>query len=293
MAVTKQKKTVAWDGRITNIQANVLVALARYQYLSFSMMLEIGVGTSVYQYLWKQVSSLRDRRKALVACHNYSTPQPKRGKVESLYYLTMSGKKALMEELHLYEYEIKKPSNKAVAYKDYHHRKDTIRFHIHMDKWAKANGFDIPFFDTYFEKSAAAHGALMAKTRIDLKSGNYLIPDAAFKIIAETSDKFYLFELHRGNNTGRLIEQLHHHAQAMTTRATHGKYGLPINKGYYIILLFEFEVTKEAFLNRMKREGEAFQEVGRYFLVNDVGEIQKGDFGDGWRTVLGEDAVFF
>ncbi len=293
METVKSNKKVMWHNTITNIQARVLEGLARYQYLTFSQMSALGVGASHYQYLWKQVASIRDRKRPLVKCHNFSTPQPKRGRVESLYFLTQHGKNALINELHLHEEEIKKPTSRTVAYKDYHHRKQTIDFRIQLDKWAKNQDLTVPFFDTYFEKSSNSNGELRAKTRIDIKGGDYIIPDGAFEIIGDQKKEFFLFELHRGADNARLIRQLDKHARCLTYRSTHGKYGLPVKKGYKIILLFELDSIKDAFVKRMGKDGFAFKKVQQYFLSKSISDLGQGDFNGGWTTLFGDRVVFF
>ncbi|MEO1263850.1 MAG: hypothetical protein AAFZ15_33905 [Bacteroidota bacterium] len=288
MKAKPPSKKVMWGNTITNIHANVLLGLARYQYLTFSQMLQLGVGTKHYQYLWKQVVSLRDRRRPLVKCHNFSTPQPKRGRVESLYFLTAQGKNALINELNIHEEFIKKPTSKTVAYKDYHHRKQTIDFRIHLDKWAKEYGYEVPFFDTYFEKSKHPNGLFYAKTRIDLNNG-YIIPDGAFKVANFEIERFYLFELHRGEDSSRIIQQIHRHAQCLTSRATHGKYNLPLNKAYRVLLLFENEGVKESVLKRIKKEQAAFKNIQQYFLLKGINNSSKGEFDKNWITLYSKD----
>ena len=93
------KKTVPWEGKITNIQANILESLAKYKYLTIPHLLALEIGTNQYKYMWKQISSLRDRRKPLVICNNYDVPEPRKGRVFSMYHLSKEGKKALVQEL--------------------------------------------------------------------------------------------------------------------------------------------------------------------------------------------------
>ena len=124
------KNKVKWDGRITMIQGNVLEALARYKFLTMSQMLKLDIGTTQYQYLAMQTKSLRDRGRPLIGCHNFHIPQPRKGRVESMYYLRPKGREALVFELDIPEEKIKMPIGKSVAYKDYLHRKYTIDYQI-------------------------------------------------------------------------------------------------------------------------------------------------------------------
>jgi len=100
-------------------------------------MLKMDIGTTQYQYLWKQTASLRDRIKPLVACNSFPNPNPRKGKVESIYYLTKDGRDALIEDLFYHEDEIKFQVGNSIAYRDYDHRKKQIDFQIALDRWLK------------------------------------------------------------------------------------------------------------------------------------------------------------
>ncbi len=126
-------KDVKWSNVITNIQSVILEGLARHKYLTLRQMLELeGIGTKEKTYLWKQADSLKKRGRPLINSHSFGSPQPKKGKVENMYYLLPQGKKMLIEQLQHEEEDIKLPigRNPTMAYKDYHHRKRQIDFWI-------------------------------------------------------------------------------------------------------------------------------------------------------------------
>ena len=253
MGKSKIKRQVKWEQVITNIQGNVLEALAKYKFLTLTQMLLLDVGTIQYKYLWEQVKSLRDRKRALVGAHRFDSPYPRKGRVEDLYYLTNQGRHALKEEL-FFKGSIKIPTNKTPAYKDYTHRKYTIDFQIALHKWAKKAGFNVPFFHTYFDMiGSKKEKNLRAKTRIALDT-DFFIPDAMFQLESEHKERFYLFEMYNGKDSKRVIKQLHKHARAMTQRYTHQQFGLDHSRSYSIILVFEFESTKKAVIEKARRE---------------------------------------
>jgi hypothetical protein len=279
-------KQILWANAITNIQQNILVSLARYKFLTSSQMLALEVGTKHYPYLWKQLVSLRDRKKPLVICNSFPNPNPKKGRVESMYFLSKEGKKQILENEFLSESEIiKMPRSKTMAYKDYFHRKFTIDFQIKLDHWANKNGKTVPFFDTYFDKTGnnRTNKNLRAKTRIDFNDEMFFIPDGAFKI----DNQFYLFEMYNGKDTKRVLEQLDKHAQALTYRHTHKTYNLDPNKSYKTILLFEFLSAKNALLKRIQDE-KSFDFIRPYFLVKANEELHQGEFST-WRNLNDEE----
>jgi len=293
MNTRQQKTTVKWEGVITNIQGNVLTKLAHHKFLTLSQLLRLNVGTTQYKYLWKQVASLRDRRKPLVKSQRFSSVAPHiNGKpperVEDLYYLSKEGERALREEL-AFEGLVKIPIGRRLAYKDYRHRKSVIDFQISLDTWASSNEVAIPFFDTYFEKTGdnRKNKNLRAKTRIDFGNNSFFIPDAVFQVIGQEKRRLFLFEMYRGSDPIRTISQLNQHGVAMVNRHTHAAYNIPTNKAYYIVLLFEKESLKKSVIERIKKNEPAFNKIEKYFRLKCITDIKEGDFYDNWLTLHG------
>ena len=291
---------IKWEGVITNIQGKVLEGLARYKYLTLSQMLDLKVGTTRYKYLWEQVKSLRDRKRPLVECHKFESPNPRKGRVEAMYYLSKKGKDMLINEFQHPEEQIKIPLSKTPAYKDYFHRKHTISFQIALDTWANVNGFTVPFFDTYFDMVGdnRVNKNLRAKTRIEFGEKDYFIPDGAFWLEGQYKQRLFLFEMYNGKDSRRVVQQLHKHAKALTERFTHQKYELSLKKSYTIILLFELESIKQAVIEKAKREftldgGQTFVNVQKYFLCKSLSELQEGNFYRNWTTLFGAKVEVF
>lgn len=296
----KQAKPVQWEGVITNIQERALVALAQHKFMTLSQLLLLdGIGTTQYKYLWKQVSSLRDRQRPLVKCQRFNAITPAKSglppeRVEDLYYLSKEGEKALRNDLQ-YEGIIKRPIGRRLAYKDYRHRKDVISFQVHLGNWIRQNELKLSFFHTYFDKEGnnRKDANLRAKTRVDFEDGNFFIPDAAFKIVSPQKQKWYLFEMYRGHDPKRTINQLHQHGLAMAKRYTHASYDIPSNKAYYIVLLFERESLKQSVLERIQQHEPAFELIEKYFRVKSWEDIAKGNFEDGWLTLYDSSVALF
>lgn len=289
MADTKKKKPVPWANRITNIQGKVLENLGKYKFLTLSQLLELNVGTTQYRYLWKQVASLRDRNKPLVACKSFNT-EDRLGRVEDMYYLTKEGKESLILDLHVPAEEIRMPLGRTIAYKDYYHRKYTIDFQILLSKWVMENGFTVPFFHTYFDKSGNNRTAkdLRAKTKVEFGDGGYIIPDAAFQVDAPDKERFFFFEMHNGRDTKRLLAQLHNHARGLVEMHTHKTYDLNPEKAYHTLFVFEHESIKNAFIHRLLKEGHAFQQIQQFFLCKSLEDLKEASFESGWVTIYGE-----
>lgn len=283
-------KTIPWSNKITSIQCNVLEALAKVKFMTLSQMLDFGVGTTQYKYLWKQVASLRDRKRSLIDRRSFNTAE-RLGRVEDLYFLTKRGRQVLIYDLQVPEEEIRMPIGKIIAYKDYHHRKSTIDFQIKLLQWAKANTFQIPLFSAYYDKIGDNRSGknLTTLTKIEFEGDQFFIPDALFLLQSTERERLFLFEMHNGHDTLRLLKQLHKHAHALVGRYTHRKLNYDSQKSYSIILLFEHTSTKQAFIKRLIKKGAAFRDIQQFFLCKSMEEMNQGDFDLGWQTIFGEE----
>jgi hypothetical protein len=287
-----QKKQVQWAGRITNIQGNILKALARYKFLTNRQLLKLQVGTTQYQYLTKQVASLRERGRPLIGTHDFAVPQPRKGRVESMHYLTPKGREALVFELEIEQETVKMPIGTSAAYQGYQHRKHTIDYQIALDQWAEANEAVVPTFDTYFDKVGNNRVAknLRSKTRILLSQDKYFIPDGVYFLKKENSRRLHLVEVHNGKNTKKLVGQLHNHAQALTFRCTHKQFNLDPDFSYTIDLIFEHESIMKATIERVQGDG-AFANISQYFLCKTIDDVRAGQL-DEWVDLNGQVVPF-
>ena len=282
-------KVIPWSGKITNIQGKVLEALAKYKFLTISQMLTIGVGTSQYKYLWKQVASIRDRKKGLINRRSFNL-ETRLGRVEDLYFLSKHGKSELIHAFHVPEEDIKMPIGKTIAYKDYHHRKATIDFQIKLYQWVDKRKHQILFFNAYYDKKGNNRSGknLTTLTRVDFDGTDYFIPDAVFQLESEAKNRLFLFELHRGYDTNRLIKQIHKHAFALVKKFTHQQFSYDPQKSYSILLLFEYQNTKNAFIKRISKEGAAFSQIEQFFLCKSLEDLVESEFEHGWLTLFGK-----
>lgn len=292
-----KKKIDPWAKVITNIQGRILEGLARYRFLSLTQMLELDdIGTTQYAYIWKQAKSLATRGRPLIFSHSYGSPEPKRGKVENIYYLLPNGKKALIDHFSYTDDQIKMPKGETMAYKDYHHRKRQIDFQIWLDKWADINDLDIPYFDCYFDKvgNNRVTKNLKSVTSIQISEISSLIADGAFEIVTYNGNrKLYLFEFANSKNTKDIINAIHQHANAMMNRATHRKYNLEESKSYKVVFLFNYPSIKEAVIRRIKEERETFEFIHQYFICNTIDKLREPNFFNEWETIIGENVDFY
>lgn len=293
--MTDKERKKRWEGVITNIQSNVMIQLATYRFLTLSQMLQLDVGTTSKSYLRKQLAVLMERKKPLLNRHRFATPELKKGRVESMYFLTKHGVKELVDGLGMSEDAIKRPKKKNMFYKDYWHRRFTIDFEIAVNLWAEKNGVEIEFFDTYFDMTGNNRTGknLRAKTRIPIGKDEYIIPDASFMLIFPDGNKeLFLFEMYNGKDTARVMRQLKKHAQIQFMGSPQAVY--KINKSYNTILLFEHESIKDAVIKRLSDpKHEELRGFADYFLLKSLDSISSETLFGAWQSLDGKPMELF
>lgn len=281
---------------INRLRGNLLESIATFKYLVPSQMMKLNVGTTQVDYLRKNLRWLRERNKPYADCLVYGSPDPRKGSVENLWYLTEEGRKVCVESLYMNESLIKMPIGKPPAFMDYFHRRNTVDFHIQLHLWAKKSGWDITLFDTYFDKvgsnrNSSKNGSLRAKNRIALSDGDYLIPDANTIIQNEKGRReLFLLEIHRTDkHTKKLIGQIVQHCQAQYLGSPQIMYKL--EQPYYVVIIFEFESVKQATIRRIANHPNLVT-MRDYFLCKSLDELENKPFFEGWQTLSGKTVDF-
>jgi hypothetical protein len=276
--------------RLTSVQSNILIELARYKFLTASQLHKLNVGKDI-GWIRTQAKELEHRSKPFIERITFGIV-PREGKLEHVFFLTKQGKDILIEGMNMHPEEIKLPiGNASLFYKDYKHRRNTIDFQIALYKHIEEKeDFRVDFFDCYFDKvgNNRTSGNLEAKNKILIGEDDYIIPDAIF-MLSNTERKFlFLFEMYDGKDTKRVFEQVRKHARATALGSPSEKYNH--QNAHRIILLFEFERMKNAFLERTKNS-KYFNDVAALFRCKSI-EGMNEDFYRGWQTLKGESVGF-
>lgn len=278
--------------KITDKQGKILLALSKYKYLTPSQFVELGI--SDITYTRKVLSQLEKRHKPYIHRLRFGI-DPRKGQLESLFYLTKFGKRQLMDGLNVLEEDILMPKGKVtVGFSDYYHRKNTISFHIHLRRWVEAHpSLELEFFDSYFDKigNARKDKNLRAKNKIIIDSNNYLIPDGIFILNNNGERYLYLFEMYNGKDTKRVIQQLGKHALIITNGSASKKYQVKkvhqeketfrINR---VICVFEHNSIKEATIKRLS-EDQKYKHLTNLFLFSDLDGLNKDNVGSRWVNI--------
>lgn len=247
---------------LTPTKTNILLALARYKFLTISQMVELEVATQ-RSNINTNLTKLKNGKNALVGEIPFPFV-PNHGRAETLYFLKSKAKEILIEELFMDETIIKVPKGSTTVFtRDYFHRKYTIGSMIEQDLLAKKESGSILWFDYYFDKLDKSENGTRAKNKIDLKDGKYMIPDAIF--MKENSDgkkELWLFEMFCDTGVKRPYETLLKHREALILGSPTTKYNF--DKANRVLCVFENKSVLDNVRNKFLNE-PIFKDFTNFF----------------------------
>lgn len=261
---------------ITPTQTKILTQLAHYKFLTISQMVGLGVA-SQRSNLYTAISSIRDTRRALVKEIKFGT-DPQKGRLESFYHLTRTGKASLIESGILEEEQILLPKGTSTLFSnDYEHRKITIDCHIACAQACEQEGIEVIQFDRYFDKTGNNRSGknLKAKTSITYPGG-YIIADGSFLIAKNGVSRLYALEVYNDRNTKRIIGQLRKHIKGIQESSLCGHFG--IEKGHRVCCVFSYDGIMRQVMERFEPG-----EFENFFLFKQH-ESGFDYFLGGWRN---------
>lgn len=271
--------------KVTGIQAKILLALARYKFLTVSQIQMLGISDATYSR--KLLKNMVDRGKPFVKYVAFGV-HPKIGKLENVYFLTAFGKDELVKGMAMGESEIRFPKGTSTMFfQDYGHRRNFIFSQIVFYEWATKEGFTIERFETYFDQSGSNRkgGNAEALTKIQLGEFGFFMPDGVM-VLRRGADRFlYLFEMYNGKDTKRVLEQLEKHALCLALGTANEKY--QVKRGCRVVAIFEFERSQQAVLDRIAKD-ERFTKIADFFFFKPLDSLLTGDLREGWKNLRGE-----
>ena len=234
---------------------------------------------------------MKSLKKPLVETATFGV-HPKLGKLESIHFLTQTGKELLMRDLDIPETEIRHPIGRVSFAHDYFHRKATIDIHIQLVRFVVENDLRLVCFDTYFDFTGNRRVGkdLVAKTAFPLENKELLVPDGVFMLENAWGLELYALEVYLGNDSGRVLRQLFKHATGLKDC----KLSIQHNhsKAYRIVSIFEKESCLESVL-RQAREEPIFDRTRANFLFKPLSEVLNNEVFTGWKNGAGNRAELF
>ncbi|MEM6820329.1 MAG: hypothetical protein AAF558_00110 [Verrucomicrobiota bacterium] len=269
---------------LTRHRLSAIKGLARYQYLTLEQFLRLNVSTSKSNLSNRVLIPLRNNRPALVQCN-------KRGAMkEDVYCLTKRG--ATEAELQMGISPVYYPKDGIQYERDFEHRTGTIDFMIALDQWAASHDSTVEFIHTYFQGTGSQQGAckFQRATEFTLRNRRKFVPDATFRLhMSDHEKRLFVFEYHRGNDSGRIEAQLLQHTQALAEGLVSDHYEHPF--AHFVLSIYEQESTKAAVMSRLRKLA-AFQPFSDCFLFQTLPSLAHS-FSKGWKTLEDKGADHF
>ena len=268
-------------------ETSILEALGKFKYLCTSQMIELNIQKD-RRYLVTPLKNLREGKRPLINRTDLGT-LPGIGRLEQVWYLTKWGGRYLNEELGIDESRIKLPLGETLFIRDYNHRRNTIDMEIAFRNWLDVEGYELIFFNRYFDcvgsnRSAKASARLEALTKIPVND-NFIIADSIG--FFETSDSRHLFvlEVHNGNDSGRLTKQLRDKYLKILANGVLSEHHNH-SKNCKIACVFEKESCLSAVITRLQADKD-FSSFNKLFLFKTIEDAKQG-FQKSWKLISGE-----
>lgn len=278
--------------QLNNTQAAILQSLARYRFLTIDQMRALGINTGKSKtHIYAVVAELCEA-PALVGRY---APKPIHGKgsFPSLHYLTKRGADTLAELTQGNVDGFKFPKGKVTLSRMLVHLTRCVWCEIHARQWADTNGHTTDFyfndFDTEGSNRTGKGGKLRKLTRVDLNSGERLIPDAVFQLTdPKGTPRLFLLEVHNEMRSKRIHDKLAEYREGIAEGAIqrHFKYDYSPR----ILTIFEEQRHIEHALLGMQKSGK-FRGWEPYFYLKTMEELQT-DFCHEWKTLGGVRPLF-
>lgn len=273
---------------LTPQQANILIALSKFKYMTKSHFVSYQVGKDKNPSLYNNLALLRDKK--LVNRYSFGTI-PSKGRLEDIYFLTEKGAKIVAENLGILLDSVKYPNRSTTEFKnDYYHRIATVSVMISFVMWCESKGYEIDFFDTYYDKVGSqrkAETGVQSKTRLDLPNDTSISPDACIRYTANGQRFLFCIEVYNGKDTKRINEQLRKLTYATFEGIPSKKYDH--EKANRNLIIMEHESYIKPTIERIKNDPylNQFEGVERFFYFKSI-EATKNDFGALWNDLEGK-----
>jgi len=243
----------------------ILEVLAIFKFLSTSQFITLKIA----KYKSNIVSPLKELMFYNLIWKITFGVDPKKWKLENIYFLKAQGVKFLKEELFYKENKnIKYPIwTYKMFYRDYFHRLFTIEFHIQLFIYLVQNNWTIEVFDTYFDKvgSNRIDANLKAKTKLIFNDGTYFIPDAICLYKKNNKEHIFVFEFYRWMDTKRVINQLYKHLNSLSQWLPSKAFNKKI--GSKVLVLFETKIAMQCLIKRFQIDAK-FRNFDNLFIFN-------------------------
>lgn len=271
---------------INESQSKVLEALKTFRYLTVKQFVKLGIYKSEKGLRDKVLARLRLEPYPLISSTDFGFVAGK-GRLESVHCLTKRGALALADLDGVGLETIPYPTGAIQFSRDYEHRLEFISLHIALRQYAERTGQTVDFFHSYFDSvgnQRQKNSQLIRSTQVFLGS-KAIIPDGNFRLaMLDRQTRLFSLELHKGNNTAKILEQLENHAFLIEKELLPNKYNHPFDN--YVLSVYDHQGTLEAVKKRFQ-DSPRLKQYQTHYAFN-LWEVAQADFSQGWHYCDGQ-----
>lgn len=271
---------------INDSQLKALEALKTFRYLTVKQFVKLGIYKSEKGLRDKVLARLRLEPYPLISSTDFGFVAGK-GRLESVHCLTKRGALVLADLDRVGLEAIPYPTGAIQFSRDYEHRLEFISLHIALRQYAERTGQTVDFFHSYFDSvgnQRQKNSQLIRSTQVFLGS-KAIIPDGNFRLaMLDGQTRLFSLELHKGNNTAKILEQLENHAVLIEKELLPKKYNHPFDN--YVLSVYDHQGTLEAVKKRFQ-DSARFKQYQAHYAFN-LWEVAQTDFAQGWHYCDGQ-----
>ena len=278
---------------LTTIQFSILLALVRYRFLTCSQMALMGLGS--LRALQRNVRLLTTITypAPVIVCRAFP-PSVRFGKVEHMYVITPYGLVFLKERIPSFVSTRRLSPIWDVFRMDYHHRRETISFHIRLEKALRLQEkHELLSYANYFEKSAdvfpgGASSPQKAASEVSFLSGRRFIPDSIFVLSDFRQRGVFALEVEMSEKSPRVLKKVRLHQKALADGIISTAYGLD-RHDYVAVFLLRHENVLNLVLEELISQS-SFAPFRNHYRFTSIPDTEN-DILRRWRKV-GDESHF-
>lgn len=263
--------------QLTQYRLNLLVHLARFNYLTKKQMLYLGITTDQSNLTKRVLKPLIESNQ--IFCANVGGTY--------LFALTSSGAETASKILMTPNVYF--PPHGIQFMKDLRHRCGCIDVMIRLHQHCEQQGSQIEFLHTYYHNGSSRASKFVPKTRHQVQGNLFTEADIEFMLTDDNRKRsLFVFEYHRGHRADRIHTQLSYHRIAIALNVLKSCYRFPGNP--IVLSVYEKPETMKTVMKRIKYDRE-FQAVLDCFAFASLDSVLD-DFPKAWLSLSGQENLF-
>jgi len=172
-----------------------------------------------------------------------------------------------------------------ITQQDYFHIYNTVNYHILFNEYAQTSQIEINYFSSYFDafKNKTKKNELQMSGKFELKSGDYLIPNATMNFTIPSGEEYiYALELFNNEHIKNIVQRVEKYHQILVEN------NYKLNR---IVFIFKDDNTKKQGINHIL-DANILSDFKNSFIFKTV-ENLKDEFAVQWQLFYSKDKIDF